>query len=252
MLNYGDDYLIGTIVPKMENLLRYLKSFNVLPKDIDLEKVKPLLKASDNYSKEEIDSFAEYFLEIFSHYEDIKSNKGIDYADMLINFLKIGNIPKFKYVLIDESQDVNALEADIALLSADNFVAVGDKKQAIFGFQGGSINNFAKFNDSKKFVLSNNFRNAQPILDYAKDKLMNITKDESIKRDLKDLKNDSNKTNVKPVVYLVDKKKIVASACELVKKISDGFKDDEKQVAIIVRNNDQLTKVSKGVESEEH
>lgn len=244
VLNYGDNYLIETIVPKMENLLRYLKSFNVLPKDIDLKKVKSLLKASDKYSKEEIDSFADYFLEIFNHYELIKSNKGIDYSDMLINFLKIKNIPKFKYVLVDELQDVNSLEADISILSADNFVAVGDKKQAIFGFQGGSISNFDKFNDSKKFVLSKNFRSSQPILDYAKDKLATITKDESIKEDLKNLSNDKSKLKDKPIVYLIDKKKIIISACELAKTISENFKEN-KQVAVIVRNNSQLVKVSK-------
>ena len=40
VLNYADNYLIETIVPKMENLIRYLKSFGIMPKDIKLKEVK--------------------------------------------------------------------------------------------------------------------------------------------------------------------------------------------------------------------
>ena len=46
ILTYGDDYLIDTIVPKMENLLRYLKSYGVLPKDVLIEKAKELVENS--------------------------------------------------------------------------------------------------------------------------------------------------------------------------------------------------------------
>ena len=59
----------------------------------------------------------------------------MDYADILLKFLKLNKISKYKYVLVDELQDVNKIEAEIALKSGDNFIAVGDKKQAIFGFQ---------------------------------------------------------------------------------------------------------------------
>ncbi|MFA5333999.1 MAG: ATP-dependent helicase [Candidatus Nanoarchaeia archaeon] len=246
VLNYGDSYLIDTIVPKLENLLRYLKSFDVLPKDIDLELVKSKLLGDTAYTKEEIETFASYFIEIFKHYEKIKSKKGIDYADMLINFLKIKDIPKFKYVLIDELQDVNSLEANIALRSCENFVAVGDKKQAIFGFQGGSISNFEKFGTAKNFVLSSNFRSSQEILDYAKYSFIDKTKDKSIKEELKDLKNEKGKTGAKPMVYLIDKDKKIVSACELAIKIAESFgKDPKKQVAIITRTNDQVIKISK-------
>lgn len=145
VLIYGDEYLINTIVPKMENLLRYLKSFGIMPSNIDVKKVKALLTGNDKYEKEELDKFAEYFLEIFKHYEKAKEGRGMDYADLLIEFLKLKNPPIFDYVLVDELQDVNKMEADIALKYANKFVAVGDKKQAIFGFQGGSIINFKKF-----------------------------------------------------------------------------------------------------------
>src|SRR3989344_5784971 len=153
----------------MENLLRYLKSFGITPDKINLKKVKEFIQDTEKFDKEQLEKFAEDFLEIYKDYELKKSKKGIDYADMLINFLNLKNHKKFKYVLIDELQDVNTIEADIALKSGENYVAVGDKKQAIFGFQGGSIINFKKFGNSKQFILSENFRSTNEVLDYARE-----------------------------------------------------------------------------------
>ena len=50
----------------------------------------------------------------------------------------------------------------------DRFL-VGDSKQAIFGFQGGSIKNFEEFKKScKPMILGENMRSTQEILDYSK------------------------------------------------------------------------------------
>jgi DNA helicase-2/ATP-dependent DNA helicase PcrA len=241
VLNYADKYLIDTIVPKMENLIRYLKSFGILPEDVKLEKVKEFLEENEKYTKEEMDKFAEDFIEIFKHYEKIKSSKGIDYADMLIEFLKLKKTPKFKYVLVDELQDVNKIETEIVLKSCEKFIAVGDKKQAIFGFQGGSILNFEKFQDSNKFVLGENFRSYNGILDYAKEDFISKTKEPSHQEELKSLKNPEDDHFEKPVIYNLEKDKIYAGACELAKQLSE----DGKKVAIIARTNTQILKLSK-------
>ena len=95
ILNYGDAYLLDQIVPKMENLIRYLKSFGITPDQIDLIEVKKHLDEGKNYSKEEIDKFAGDFLAIYNHYEDIKNKRGVDYADLLIKFLLLKEVPKF-------------------------------------------------------------------------------------------------------------------------------------------------------------
>ena len=52
ILNYGDAYLLDSIVPKMENLIRYLKSFGITPGQIDLIEVKKHLEEGEDYSKE--------------------------------------------------------------------------------------------------------------------------------------------------------------------------------------------------------
>ncbi|HDP73457.1 MAG TPA: ATP-dependent helicase [Candidatus Woesearchaeota archaeon] len=245
MLNYEDDYLTETIVPKMENLIRYLKSFGVMPDDINLEQAKALVKPRARYSREEIEKFAEYFVEAFRQYEKAKQGKGIDFADMLIEFLKMPGLPVFDYVLVDELQDVNVMEADIALRSGKKFLAVGDKKQAIFGFQGGSILNFEKFQDSEHRILSENFRSTNEILSYAREFFCRHTKNLSHARELENLRNNEAEPGDKPVVFEVSKKDSVSAACTW----AAGLAKQEQEVAVIARTNHQIAAIGKELKS---
>ena len=239
-LRYDDGYLIGTIVPKMENLIRYLKSFGILPDDINLDQVKSQLTGYKKLSKEEMDRFAEYFVDIYRHYEEVKKGMGIDYADMLLEFTKLKNKRKFKYVLVDELQDVNTIEADIALQSGETFFAVGDKKQAIFGFQGGSILNFKKFAHAKTYILKENFRSANAILDYAREYILSKTTDEQHKEELRDLHNPRKGNGAKPIVYELPEEDGITLACELAARLSK----EHNEIAIIARTNLQILRLS--------
>lgn len=245
ILNYGDDYLIDNIVPKMENLIRYLKSFGIMPEGINLKKVKEFLENTEKMEKRDLDKFAEHFVAIFKHYEEIKQKNGIDYNDLLINFLKMKDNKKFKYVMVDELQDVNNLEADMALKCAESYIAVGDKKQAIFGFQGGSIVNFKKFQSATPFILSENFRSTNEILKYAREYFNLKTKDLSHRTDLQNLNNPESKAGIKPIIYsIAEKNDSFPIICELSKKIEPTLKGEE-QLAIIARTNSQIMKISK-------
>ena len=164
ILNYSENYILDSLVPKIENLIRFLKSFGILPHDIDVKDSAKYLPAESKISMAELEKFLAEFVNIYRHYENVKESEGFDYADLLIEYLKLNREPDFDYVLVDELQDVNKMEADIAIKSAHRFIAVGDKKQAIFGFQGGSISNFELFSDSTHFVLSENFSSTNQIL----------------------------------------------------------------------------------------
>ena len=247
VLNYSDDYLISDIVPGMEGHISYLKSFGVTPDKINLEEVKAQLTEKEKYTKEELDKFAEYFLQIYTYYENTKKGKGIDYSDMLIRFLLLKKTPIFEYVLIDELQDVNDMEVNIALRSGKNFFAVGDKKQAIFGFQGGSILNFTKFDKSKKFILGNNYRSSNEILDYAKNYFLSKTTNKDHSSELEALKNPEATSGRKPEIYAVGKDQIVLAACELAKQLLD----EGREVAIITRTNYQIMRVSQELKNKE-
>ena len=83
---------------------------------------------------------------------------------------------QYQYVLADEHQDVNATQnAVLSLLTnfheRPNIFVVGDEKQAIFRFQGASLDNFLFFENNfgniTTISLTENYRSGQAILDIA-------------------------------------------------------------------------------------
>ena len=81
---------------------------------------------------------------------------------------------KFRYVLIDEYQDTNNLQYQLATLLAGgyrNICVVGDDDQSIYRFRGANIENILNFEDEYKdcrtIRLEQNYRSTQNILDAA-------------------------------------------------------------------------------------
>ena len=125
--------------------------------------------------------FAEEIKKIRDEYNKYKRQKSLlDYDDLLV-FLKnlltkheavrasLG--AKYKYIMVDEYQDTNKLQAHIAcLLAADhaNIMVVGDDAQSIYSFRGANFKNiidFPKiFKGTKIITLEENYRSTQPIL----------------------------------------------------------------------------------------
>ena len=244
VLNYSDQYLLTEIVPKIEDAIRNLKCYGIKPKDIDLLKVKKHIQEFKKYTKEELENYLEHFVKIFHKYEEYKQKKGLDYADLLINFFEQKIKPKFKWVLVDELQDVNNIEADIALSVCEKYLVVGDKKQAIFGFQGGSINNFNKFNNAKEFILSINFRSTDDILEYAKELYSKNIENKEELREIQNLKSEKALKGKKPIIIQIkeDSEKIV---CDYIKKLQT----EDKEIAIITRTNSYLLKIAKELDA---
>lgn len=78
---------------------------------------------------------------------------------------------KHRYILVDEAQDLDGMQADfIRLLSGNrkNLTLVGDDDQAVFGFRGGSnafMLHFTKiYPDAKGFILNVNYRSSAEIV----------------------------------------------------------------------------------------
>ncbi len=81
---------------------------------------------------------------------------------------------RYKYVLVDEFQDVNYAQYALVrlLVGAQNLLTVvGDDDQSIYAFRGASVSNILRFKEdfptAKEVVLSENYRSAQEILDLA-------------------------------------------------------------------------------------
>ena len=81
---------------------------------------------------------------------------------------------RFKHVLIDEYQDTNLAQNELAVLLAaesGELTAVGDQDQSIYAFRGADVRNINQLEDSFEnlttIVLDQNYRSTQVILDAA-------------------------------------------------------------------------------------
>lgn len=83
---------------------------------------------------------------------------------------------QYQYILADEHQDVNGaqnriLESLASYHDSPNIFVVGDEKQAIYRFQGASLENFLYFGDrflgTTTIALTENYRSGQAVLDVA-------------------------------------------------------------------------------------
>jgi DNA helicase-2/ATP-dependent DNA helicase PcrA len=106
----------------------------------------------------------------------------LDYDDLLI-YLKIlledegvqdALSGRFRYIMVDEYQDTNLLQAEIVALLGKklrNCMAVGDDAQSIYAFRGARFQNmfdfFEAFPEARLIKLEENYRSTQPILDLA-------------------------------------------------------------------------------------
>lgn len=125
--------------------------------------------------------FQELVAKVADSYTDYKLRRSLmDYDDLLLNLLIILRdhdkvrrelSDRYKYIMVDEYQDTNRLQADIAgLLAAEhkNIMVVGDDSQSIYSFRGADFRNiisFPKFFPNATLVtLEQNYRSTQPIL----------------------------------------------------------------------------------------
>ncbi len=123
----------------------------------------------------------ETFRNIYLEYERMrKAERKIDFDDMLVLcfelFTKRPDIlakwqQKFRYILIDEFQDINQVQYDVIRMLAmpeNNLFVVGDDDQSIYGFRGADAKlmfQFQKdFPGAKEILLDVNYRSTANIV----------------------------------------------------------------------------------------
>lgn len=123
---------------------------------------------------------------VYAAYEDaLRESRSYDYNDMIVQVIQALEAnedllrtlqEQYQYLLVDEHQDTNnAQNRILELLSSfhpdPNLFVVGDEKQAIYRFQGASLENFLYFKNlypsARLVVLEENYRSTQSILDSA-------------------------------------------------------------------------------------
>jgi DNA helicase II / ATP-dependent DNA helicase PcrA len=121
---------------------------------------------------------------VFKMYEErLNRANALDFDDLMIKTVRLLRTSpdvrdkynnRFRYVMIDEYQDTNALQ--FALINhltekQQNICVVGDDAQSIYGFRQADIRNILEFEmhfpNAKVILLEQNYRSTQTILDVA-------------------------------------------------------------------------------------
>ncbi len=143
---------------------------------------KDQLISAENYKKNyAVGEEARTFANIYLLYEEkLKRNNAMDFDDLIIKpveiFEKNPDVlefyrEKFKYILIDEYQDINNSQYVLISMIAkkyQNICVVGDDDQSIYKFRGADITNILSFEDdyknAKVIRLEQNYRSTKTIL----------------------------------------------------------------------------------------
>lgn len=121
----------------------------------------------------------------YAHYQKrIFESNAMDFDDLLLNAIRLlENHPAvlsslqnhFHFINVDEYQDVNTAQYRLIRMLAEkhrNIAVIGDDAQAIYSFRGADMRNILSFEkdwpDAKIFVLDQNYRSTQTILDAAR------------------------------------------------------------------------------------
>jgi DNA helicase-2/ATP-dependent DNA helicase PcrA len=121
---------------------------------------------------------------LFKAFEDYKRGRQmLTYDDLLVRLREALEekeelcqrlSEQYRYVMVDEYQDTNKLQAQIVRLMTpahDNVAVVGDECQAIYSFRGASFKNMLEFPElfplARVIKLEENYRSTQPVLDVA-------------------------------------------------------------------------------------
>ncbi|HEU0274193.1 MAG TPA: UvrD-helicase domain-containing protein [Candidatus Udaeobacter sp.] len=132
-----------------------------------------------------------YFLPLLNQIDDVreryekkkKSTNSLDFDDLLQKTLsmfqqheRIADVYRrqFQFILVDEYQDTNKIQADLVdLLARDhrNVMVVGDDAQSIYSWRGANFQNILEFPkrypDAQVFKIEMNYRSVPEVLDVA-------------------------------------------------------------------------------------
>ena len=179
LLSEGDRFKLA------KTILKHLKVKDFSDDDVSdvLGEISYVKNDLIDYRLYQSDTFeSEVFEQVFVMYEREKKRLGkIDFDDMLIKAFallkkneQVLSIVRqvFRYILIDEFQDINRVQFEVIRLIAspnNNLFVVGDEDQSIYGFRGARPDfmlNFGKyFVGAKKIILKDNYRSKKSIVE---------------------------------------------------------------------------------------
>ncbi|HAE39748.1 MAG TPA: ATP-dependent helicase, partial [Candidatus Riflebacteria bacterium] len=177
------------------NFLRSELGFNRKESRFPQKKtISQMFSKANNLEKSLTEIISDYYPQFAEHSEDLGrlhdefasyklKNLLLDYDDLLIFLHRLLSTSaearnaitlRYRYVMADEYQDTNGLQARITFLLAGegrNVMVVGDDAQSIYSFRGARVANIIEFPkvypDCRIIRLEKNYRSTRQILDAA-------------------------------------------------------------------------------------
>jgi len=231
--------------------------------DIDAKRFTPRsIKAAIGRAKDEMideESFAaradnffdKQVAEVYHSYQArLRQAQAMDFDDIILNVVHLFRLfpdvlssyqDRFQHVMIDEFQDTNAAQFELAKLLAQrdrNICVVGDADQSVYAFRGADFRNVLRFEDefadASVIVLEQNYRSTQTILDAA-----NAVIDRNMMRKPKNLWSDQG-PGVPITRFHADNEQ--DEAMYVARAIEQLREDDERKygdIAVFYRTNAQ-------------
>ena len=158
----------------------------------EISKAKNNLWTPDQYESKNASFVGERYANVYREYERrLKESNGLDFDDLIgrtIELLendddtRVRYQSKFRYVLVDEYQDVNYAQYKLVSTLAGehkNLTVVGDDDQSIYSWRGSDYKMILRFEEdfpgAKVFKLEENYRSTQTILEAANELVQNNT-----------------------------------------------------------------------------
>ncbi len=156
----------------------------------EIGKAKNQLLGPDAYESKNTSFFGERIAAVYREYDRrLRESNGLDFDDLIAKTIELleNDVEtrtryqnKFRYILVDEYQDVNFAQYRLCALLADehkNLTVVGDDDQSIYSWRGSDYQNILRFEKdfpgAKVFKLEENYRSTQTILDVANELVAN-------------------------------------------------------------------------------
>lgn len=190
--------------------------------------------------------FVETFGRIASEYDKKKKlANAMDFDDLLLNLRNLlqNSEPvrkkfasQFAYVLVDEYQDTNKVQASIIELFASihkNLLVVGDDAQSIYSFRAAHIENILdfenKYDGAEVFRLETNYRSTPEILDLANEVIGNNIN--QYKKELRSIRSAALRPQVQ--AYTDQREEAESVAQKILEHINEGI--PLKEIAVLFR-----------------
>lgn len=191
VLGYDKNYVIYDKSDQLSMIRRCLKTLNLDSKKYSpniissiIDKAKNNLEDVEIFEYNALNYFRKIVAKVYKQYQgELFGNNALDFSDLILLTVKLFKEKpdilenyqyKFKYILVDEYQDINFAQYQLVkLLSGkyNNLFVVGDPDQSIYKFRGADLSNILRFEQdfphSRVIKLEQNYRSTKVILEGA-------------------------------------------------------------------------------------